>query len=82
MEIVRFIADHLNDKNPAMNDGTTPLHLAAEEGHLDIVKFIGDLLENKNPSDNLENTPQSLAEKNGHTDIVGYFKNKFSLLDL
>ena len=55
-----------------MNDGRTPLHSAAEEGHFEIVKYMADQLKDKNPSDQNGNTSLSLAIANGHHQIVSY----------
>ena len=35
-KIVKYITEHLEDKNPTMNNGWTPLHSAAQKGHLKI----------------------------------------------
>ena len=43
-----FMAHPVIDKNPAANNGWTPLHSAAKNGHYDIYKLIMDKVENKN----------------------------------
>ena len=63
MEIVKYIVNHLEDKNPADNEGWTPLHIAAQERHLEIVKYISQHLEDKNPAKNDGKTPLCLAAK-------------------
>ena len=74
LEIVKYIVSRLEDKNPATNNGWTPLHAAAQEGHFEVVKYISNQLDDKNPIDNDGDTPQSIAEENGNTEIVEYFK--------
>ena len=39
-EIVKYISQYLEDKNPANNEGNTPLFMAAQEGHLEMVQYI------------------------------------------
>ena len=39
------------DKNPIANDGTTPIHLAAQNGHLAVFHLIGEGIDNINPKD-------------------------------
>ena len=61
----------IGDKNPCNEDGTTPLHDAAIEGHLDIVKLILEQIDNnKNPADiESGDTPLHFAARGGHTEI-------------
>ena len=54
----------VNPKNE--NDGTTPLHLAAESGQLSIFEYIFKKTEVKCPETNEGITPFHLAAKNGH----------------
>ena len=49
--MVKFIAENVDYKNPVDNYGNTPLHIAAEEGHLEIVKFFMENVDDKNPTD-------------------------------
>merc|ERR1712241_1242834 len=58
LSVVKWYLDNLEgDKNPSMktnsdvSNGRTPLHSAAQEGHLDIVKAISKVLVDKNPGD-------------------------------
>ena len=60
---------HLENKNPADNEGLTPLHFAASNGHMNIVKYIAEHLEDKNPSTNDGWTPLHSAAYDGHLEI-------------
>ena len=61
------IAERHNIVNPREeNNGTTPLHLAAESGQLAIVDYIFQRIEVKCPETNEGITPFHLAAKNGH----------------
>ena len=46
---------YLENKNPKNREGTTPLHLAAENGFYDICKIITESIQNcdKNPVDGI-----------------------------
>merc|ERR1711971_120564 len=58
--------DYLSDKNPATkSDRLTPLHLAAQEGHVAICKLIMDNLKDKNPKCSSGATPLNLATSLG-----------------
>lgn len=60
-------------KNPANLWGKTPLHYAANEGHLEVVKlFMNQPLECKSPKDHLGDTPLHLAARSGHLEVVKY----------
>ena len=48
LEIVKYIENHFEDKNPAHNNaGCTPLHTAAHLGYFEFVKYISDHIENE-----------------------------------
>ena len=49
--------------------GTTPLHLAAENGHLVVCRLIITIAEEKNPKDIFQNTPLHYAAKSGHLEV-------------
>ena len=61
--------EKLEDKNPKNNTGKTPLHFAAQEGHLAVCQFIIEKVEEKNPKDNSGETPLRLATRNNHADV-------------
>ena len=68
----------VEDKNPARRDsGTTPLHLAAGNGHFAITQLILDHVVDKEPADNVDDTtPMELAARRGHWEICRLFKNR------
>ena len=75
LDIVKFLASILADKNPSDVNGVTPLHWAAIGGHLDIVKYLTSLLEDKNPKSGLywdEDTPLHAAADHGQLEVVKY----------
>ena len=55
-----------DDKNPKCSVGFTPLHLAAEHGHLDLCIFIRQQIVDRNPRNNTGWTPLHSAALNGH----------------
>ena len=64
--------DKIADKNPANAFRTTPIHCAAESGHLDICSLIIDSLKHPlgcYPKDRNGQTPFHRAAKNGHLNI-------------
>ena len=63
-------------KNPVDENGTTPFHLAAENGHYNICKSILDEVYHKNPKNLSEKTPLLMAEKAGHHKICDMIRNK------
>ena len=44
-----FIIKNTEDKNPKVKGGWTPLHFAAQNGHLVVYLLIMDAVEDKNP---------------------------------
>ena len=69
-DICQSILSRAANKNPANEDGTTPLHDAAIEGHLDIVRLFLANVDEKNPEDTeSRETPLHFAARGGHLDI-------------
>ena len=52
------------------NDGTTPMHCAAEVGHLHVVKFLIKMGFKAAPKHKERETPKMLAGKNGYNTVV------------
>ena len=76
-DICKLIIGIIDDKNPEVEWGSTPLHFAAKFGRLEICRLIlGYIVSDANPRDNEERTPFDLAEKNGHSEIAQLFNAK------
>ena len=65
----------LEDKNPEQikgDAGYTPLHAAAENGHVEVCRLIMDAVEDISPKTKKDKTtPLHLAAKNGHKAVQG-----------
>jgi ankyrin repeat protein len=58
LEVVQIFMEKLINKNPVGGRyGGTPLHFAAEEGHMEVINCILYKVENKNPQDSNGTTP-------------------------
>ena len=69
----KLIAGHFTDINPTIPTDPsleTPLHIAAECGHLDLCIWIMDNLDDKSPMDSDGTTPLHLAAKGGQLKII------------
>ena len=53
--------------------GWTPLHYAAESGHLDVCKLIIANVDDKNPINIFGETPKYAAKLNNHVEVVELF---------
>ena len=71
------MAPLIENPNAPNEDGNTPIHTAAEYGHIEIVKILAPLTENRNAPDLYGTTPIILAAENGHTDIVKILANSW-----
>ena len=60
----RLLIEKIKEKNLGDEYGRTPLHYAAESGHLRVFKLIAGHVNNKQPLSNDGKTPQDLAPKN------------------
>ena len=54
------------DISPKDQDGCTPFHLAASNGHASVCEVILDYIKNKNPKNKRGTTPLHMAARNGH----------------
>ena len=72
IDVVKFIAETLDEVNPRDAQGLTPMHLAAFQGHQDVVKYLLDNTNgDKNPkTESGDVTPYKLAVTGGHADIA------------
>ena len=70
-DICKFILENLQDQTYQDNNGITPLHTAAYNGHLEVYKVIMDLVVDKNPRSMCHSgyTPLHSAAHEGHLDI-------------
>ena len=60
-----------DNPNAANNDnGNTPIHYAAEKGHIEIVQLLMSSTDNPNAVDNAGFTPIHYAAANGHVEIA------------
>ena len=71
--ICKIIIDNVDEKNPSIHDdGSTPLFIAAANGHRLIFKLIFESLasdNNKNPRSDGGYTPLHIAASKGHLEI-------------
>ena len=74
LEIVKFIAPMIEDKNPKNENGATPLHYAALLGHKEVVKYLVTVVADKHPIDCSGRSPGYLAIQNGHMEIANIFQ--------
>ena len=65
--------DLSDDINPAKDDLRTPLHVAAEKGHMKICELIISKIDDKHPKDGNDEMPLHLAADNGHFKICKMF---------
>ena len=63
------LMENIDDKNPMDTKGTTPLHLAAADGHFAVCLAIINQLEDKNPKDIIGETPLHEAARGGHLQV-------------
>ena len=67
--------DKIEEKNPKDVKGNTPLHEAANCGHLETLKVIIDKVEEKNPENNKGCTPLHIAAIKGRVEIFKVIVN-------
>ena len=61
--------EKVEEKNPKDVNGNTPLHEAANYGHLETLKVIIDKVKEKNPENNMGCTPLHTAAIDGRVEI-------------
>ena len=62
--------------NPSDNGGWTPLHLAAQEGHIAVCEAIIKNISEKNPCDNDGWTPLHAAARKCHIQVIKAMLNQ------
>ena len=65
----KLIFEKVEDKNPANHARKTPLHMAANNGHLDVCRHIIENVEDKNPADHNGDTSLHCAANTQNLDI-------------
>ena len=75
-ETFKYILEKVDDKNPADENGDTPLHRAAEDGQTDICRLILQNVEDKHPKNSCGETPLELAQEWDKDDVVALFKGE------
>ena len=76
MDVLIYLVDNLENKNPTVDGVESLLHMAASTGKLDIVKYITPKVVDINPKDNFGHTPLHYAVDRGMLDIVEYYMKK------
>jgi len=67
---VKELLQHKANADLANNNGTTPLLMASQEGHVDVVKVLLQHKENVDLANNDGTTPLLMASQEGHVDVV------------
>ena len=86
-DVVRYMVDITEDKNPRDKNWNRPLHYAAFKGHLDTVKYLVDKevkshitglfkINDRNPRNKSGYTPLHAAALRGNLDIVMYLVDR------
>ena len=79
-DYVKFILSWMKesnlDANPQDRDGVTPLHLAAQNGHLEVVQML--FQKHSIPLDYRNNTPLHYASEAGQANVVEFFCKNFN----
>jgi ankyrin repeat protein len=88
LEIYKLIIENVQNKNPRSNIGNTPLHAAAEGGHMDICKLILESIQPtfaidgqicklniENPMNDFGYTPFDMAESFGRSKVCEYINS-------
>jgi len=77
LEMYREISEPLSDRNPEAKfgpgKGSTPLHRAAQTGHLDILKFIIQYQREINPAEADGVTAMYWAAEEGRMNVVSFY---------
>jgi len=60
--------------NAKDKDDWTPLHYAAQQGHLSVVEYLVNQKANINPTNKYNQTPLGVAMQNGKSNVVEFLK--------
>ena len=70
LEVCEYVLFKTGDEKMEREDGGSPLHLAAQAGHLEVYKLISQKSSNKYPKYNIDGvSPIFLAATNGRLNI-------------
>ena len=78
LAVCQLILENESDKNPQSRWGITPLHYAAQYGHVELCKLIMENLVDKNPRCSDETTPLSLAMDHKKPEVCQLFHELIS----
>ena len=85
LEICKIILGEIDTKNPADNEGWTPLHLAAFNGHLDLCQTIIEQIDYNHLANNDKTeekwTPLHWAVHKGHVDVCRLIITKANIMN-
>ena len=77
LEMFQTVSNTLTDLQPksksVRDNGITPLHYAAQQGHLPIVRFITDCIKDINPTDAAGKTVLQYAAEEGQLNVVKFY---------
>ena len=77
LKVVEYLVGELKcDVNSKNNQDITPLHYAAQEGHLEIVRYLVEKKAEIVCYDTSGNTPLHLAARKNHLDVVKFLTGK------
>ena len=83
VSLLKFIASYTNiDFSGEADNGSSPLHYAAEKGHVEALKFLGTLTKNVVTENKDEMTPIHFGVMSGKVEIMKYFHDLGYDLDI
>ena len=71
---LRWLKEQGAEVNVKTDNGRTPMHLAAEGGHLDVMQWLNAEGLEINVKDNGGNTPLTLAIESGRTQVIEWLR--------
>ena len=69
MEVARLLLEANADKDQAVNDGATPLFIAAQQGHLEVARLLLEANADKDQANENGTTPLFIAAQQGHLEV-------------